>query len=85
MSAKLSDAVSAPPAAGLKVTVTVQEALIASDVPQLLVCEKEVAFVPPMVMPERVRAAVPVFLSVIPCAAEEALTMVEAKARLVGE
>lgn len=85
LSATPSDAVSAPPAAGLKVTVTVHDALAASDVPQLLVCEKEVAFEPPMVMPERVNAAVPVFLSVIPCVAEEELTMVEANARLVGE
>jgi uncharacterized protein YaaW (UPF0174 family) len=65
LSATLSVAVSAPEAAGLKVMVTVQEALAASDAPQLLVWEKEDAFAPPTEMLEMVSAPVPVFLRVM--------------------
>lgn len=84
LSAKLSVAESAPVAAGLKVTVTVQEALAASEAPQLLVCENADALAPLMVMPERVSAAVPELASVIVCVAEEAPALVVEKVRLVG-
>lgn len=38
LSARLNEAVRVPAAAGLKVTEIVQETLVASDVPQVLVC-----------------------------------------------
>jgi hypothetical protein len=38
LSARLNEAVSVPAVEGLKVTVMVQEALVANDVPQVLVC-----------------------------------------------
>ena len=75
LSAKLSVAESAPAAAGLKVTETVQEALATSVAPQVVVCEKEEAFVPVMEMPERFNAPVPVLVRVTACAAEEAPTI----------
>lgn len=70
LSATLSVAVSTPETAGLKVMVTVQEALAASDAPQLLVWEKEDAFAPATEMLEMVSAPVPVFLSVMDWAVE---------------
>jgi hypothetical protein len=53
-----------PVAVGLKVTFTVQLALIASGEVQLLVCAKSPGFVPAIVMPVRDSAAVPVFFKV---------------------
>ena len=85
LSTKLIAAVSAPAAAGVKVTVTAQEALTASVDPQVLVCENEEAFAPVMLMPETDIEAVPEFVSVTICVAGEELTAVEGNVRLVGE
>jgi hypothetical protein len=85
LSVKLSEAESAPAAKGLKMIETVQEAVAASDAPQLLVARNEVGFVPPTVTEERVSAAVPELVRVTSCAAEETPTFVDAKARLAGE
>lgn len=85
LSAKLTAAVSAPDAAGLKVTVTVQEALTASVAPQVFAWENEEALVPVRLTPETVMEAVPEFLSVTVCAADEELTVVEEKVRLEGD
>ena len=83
LSAKLSVAVSAPVAAGLKVTVTVQAALTANVAPQVLVCVNDVGLVPLMPTPVKVIAALPELVSVTDCVADEALIAVEEKARLV--
>ena len=85
LSAMLSEADAAPVAVGWKVTEIVQEALAASDVPQVLVCEKAAALAPVKETLEIVRGAVPVFLSVTGCAADVEPTLVDAKVRLVGE
>ena len=69
LSVILSDAVSVPPAVGLNVTEMAQEALMASDAPQVLVWTKEEAYVPVKAMLERVSVAVPVFLRVTVCVA----------------
>jgi len=53
-----------PVAVGLKVTLIVQLALIASANPQLLVCEKSPGFVPARAILVIDNAAVPAFLSV---------------------
>ena len=54
----------APALTGLKVMLTVQEAFAASEVPQLLVSAKLVAFDPKMAMPLTVSAELPEFLMV---------------------
>jgi len=65
LSATVRDAVSVPAASGLNVIVMEQEALIASVVPQVFVCENEVAFVPAMPMLEMSSTAVPELVSVM--------------------
>jgi hypothetical protein len=69
LSAMLTVAVSAPVAAGLKVTVILHEAAAATLVPQVLVWVKELALVPVMLIPcpvpFRLRAALPVLVSVM--------------------
>jgi hypothetical protein len=50
--------------AGVNVTEMEQLALAASELPQVLVCAKSAAPVPPSVMLVMLRAALPVFLSV---------------------
>jgi uncharacterized protein YaaW (UPF0174 family) len=85
LSAKLSVAVSAPVAAGLKVTVTAQEALTASVALQVLVCVNDVGLVPPMLTPVTVMEALPELVSVTDCVADEELIAVEEKVRLVVE
>ena len=85
LSAIESEAESAPAAAGLNSTDTVQLAPTASDVVQVVAdLRKELALVPVIVSEVRVRAAVPVFLTVTSCAAVVEPTAVEAKVRLVG-
>lgn len=83
--AKLTAAASAPEAAGLKVTVTVQEALTASVVPQVLVCENEEVLAPVMLTPEMVMEAVPELVSLTVCTAAEEPTAMEEKVRLLGD
>jgi hypothetical protein len=53
---------------GVNVTAIVHDAPAASDSPQVVVSAKSVAFVPPIVIPEIVSAALPVFDSVTVCA-----------------
>jgi len=84
LSAKLTAAVSAPDAAGLNVTVTVQDALTASVLPQVLVCENEEVLAPVMLTPEMVMEAVPELVSWTVCTAAEEPTAVEEKTRLAG-
>ena len=54
--------------AGVNVTAIVHDAPAASDSPQVVVSAKSAAFVPPIVIPEIVSAALPVFDSVTVCA-----------------
>jgi hypothetical protein len=70
-SVKDTDAVRAPVAVGLNVTLIVQFAPAATLAPQVLVCEKSPLFVPTIVMPEPLNAnvAFPVLDSVMFCAA----------------
>jgi hypothetical protein len=84
LSAKLSEALSAPAAVGLKVTETVQDPP-AARFPQLLVWVNEEGLEPPVIMLVRVSAAFPVFLSVTVCAADEEPSLVEGNVRLVGD
>ena len=65
MSATEIDALKLPVAAGVNVTVMVQVAPAATEVPQLLLCPKLLALVPITEMLVMVSAAVPGFDSVI--------------------
>lgn len=86
LSARLSEAETEPTdVVGLKVTEMVQEAVAASDVPQVLVCVKADAALPVNETLEMVSAPVPVFWSVTDCVPDEEPSLVEAKVRLVGE
>jgi guanyl-specific ribonuclease Sa len=85
LSAMVSEAVAAPTAVGVKVTEMAQEALAASELPQVLDWAKTEAFVPVKEKPLMDKAAVPVFLRAMVCVAEVAPTLVELKVRLVGE
>ena len=64
MSATLSVAARAPLAEGVKVTLIVQLAPAATELPQLLVWAKLLALVPETAMLVMLRAALPVLLSV---------------------
>ena len=67
-------------------TETVQLAAAARVVPQVVAdFRNEVALVPAIVSELRVTVAVPVFFTVTTCAAVVEPTVVDAKARLVGE
>jgi hypothetical protein len=65
----LREALRLPVAVGVKVTLMVQLAPAATDVPQVLLWAKSPALVPVIEMPLIVRAALPVLLRVTPCAA----------------
>jgi hypothetical protein len=84
LSATEIDALRLPAAAGVKLTVMVQFAPAASEVPQLFVCPKLLAFVPATEMPVMVRAAVPGFESVIGSAVAAVPTSVLGKASGFG-
>jgi hypothetical protein len=84
LSAKPSEAVSVPAAMGLKVTETVQDPP-AARFPQLLVWVNEEGLEPPVIMLVRVSAPVPVFLSVMVCAADEEPSLVAGNVRLEGD
>jgi hypothetical protein len=58
---------SAPTTVGVKVTLRVQLAPAASLAPQLPVCPKSPALLPPIVIPVIASGAVPVFDSVTVC------------------
>ena len=84
MSATLTVADNGPDDAGLKLTEIRHEPPTATLVPQLLVCENELAFVPVIETPEMVRALLPVLLSWMLCDAAVAPTEVLGKVRLPG-
>ena len=69
---------------GVNVTLIVQLALAASDVPQLLVCAKSVMFVPDMAMLEMVRALAVPFVKVTGCAALVVLSTCSGKVTDAG-
>src|ERR1022692_3006327 len=58
-----------PIVVGVSTTLTVQVEPTGTDVPQLLVCEYALAFVPESVMPLIGSAALPLFVTVTDCAA----------------
>src|SRR5215831_10088842 len=58
-----------PIAEGVNVMLIAQEAPAATDVPQLFVCAKSLAFVPVMAMLVMFSVALPVLLNVTACAA----------------
>src|SRR5438876_2322404 len=65
LSVMTSAALKAPAALGAKVTLTSQELLAATEVPQLLVCENLSGFVPATAMLVTASAALPVLVSVV--------------------
>ena len=69
---------------GVKVTLMVQLLPPASDVPQLLVCEKSPAFVPESAMLEMVSAVAPPFVSVTTCGLLEVFSTCAVKVRVAG-
>ena len=78
-------AASAPAAAGLNSTETVQVAPAASVAAQVVAdFRKDVALAPVMVSEDSVTVPVPVFLMVTTCAAVVEPTVVEAKVNAVG-
>jgi hypothetical protein len=84
LSDTLIDALSVAAVVGVKLTVMVQEAPAASEVPQVLVWPKLVALVPVTETPERARTAVPGLESVTGKVAADVPTVVLAKASEPG-
>jgi hypothetical protein len=76
LSATLTEALSPPAEAGVKVTVIVQLAPAASEVPQVLPSLKLLALAPVMEMPVMVSGAVPGFDRVVDCVVAEVPTSV---------
>ena len=68
LSAMETEAERTPEAAGLNVTLIVQDVLAATLDPQVLVCEKSLALVPARLMPVTVKLLPPLFVSVTDCA-----------------
>lgn len=86
LSATESDAVRVPAAIGLNSMETVQLALAASDVPQVLAeIENDDESVAVSFSDVRVTADVPVFFTVTTCAADVEPTVVEANVSVAGE
>jgi hypothetical protein len=86
LSAMLSDAVRVPVAAGLNSTEIVQLAPGARVAPQVDADSRnDVALVPSMDSEVKVRAVVPVFLTVTTCAADVEPSAVDAKVSADGE
>lgn len=92
MSVTLSAAVRVPLAVGLNVTLMLQLAPAAKELPQLWVCAKSPALVRAIPMAVMVKLVVPVFLSVtvlaalvVPIACVEKLRLVGDKAALGAE
>lgn len=73
-SLRTSDALRGPMPPGVKMTLIWQLAPAATWLPQLVVCEKSAAFVPPRATPESIIDTVPEFVKVTACA-ELALPM----------
>ena len=85
LSATLTDAVLEPVPVGLNVTVIVQLAPLATELPQVFVCAKSPGFAPASVMPVTDRAAVPLLVNVLDCAVLVLPTVWLGKTRLVGD
>ena len=78
-------ALRAPLALGLNLTLIVQLAPTANELPQLWVCEKSPALVPVIAIPLIVNVVVPTFVNVTGLAAVVIPTFTEPKLRLPGE
>ena len=65
LSVMLTEAVRLPLAEGLNVTLIVQLALAATELPQVLVCAKSLALVPVSARLEMLKAELPVLFSVM--------------------
>ncbi len=85
MSVKERLAVRAPEAVGLNVTLMVQFAFAATELPQVFVCAKSALFAPVMEIAVRLSGKLPVLVSVTDCAALVVLTIWVKKLRLLGE
>src|SRR5437899_5808623 len=85
LSVMLSAAVRVPLDVGLKVTLMLQLAPAASEMPQALVCAKSPALVPVIAMLLMVKLVVPVFLSVTDLATLVVPIACVEKVRLVGD
>jgi hypothetical protein len=85
LSVMVSEAARLPLAEGLKVTLIVQVAPAATELPQLLVWAKSLALVPETAMLVTLKAALPELVRVIVWAVLVAPTVWLAKVRLVGE
>jgi len=85
LSAMETEAVWLPLAKGVKVTLMVQFAPAATELAHVLVCAKPVAFVPVTARPEMVRAALPVFVSLMVCALLVVPTAWLAKVKLIAD
>jgi hypothetical protein len=85
LSARLTAAVRVPLAIGLKVTLIVQLAPAANELPQLWVCANSTALIPVIAMLVMVKLAVPVFLRVTALAGLVVPIPWVEKVRLVGD
>ena len=85
MSAILRAAVAAPVAEGSKVTLMVQLAPAATELPQVLVSAKLLPFVPERAMLEMLKAPLPELVKATTCAALVLPTATFPKAKLAGE
>jgi hypothetical protein len=85
LSARTISADCAPSRVGLKVTVTVQEALTARVAPQVVVSENEAMLAPERLMPEMVRGPVPEFVRVTAFVAANVATVVNGKVMLLAD
>jgi hypothetical protein len=85
LSVMLREAVRVPPAAGVKVTLMVQLALAATELPQVLVWAKSPESVPVTATVIGLRVAFPVLLRVTDCAALVVPRFWLLKVRLAGE
>ena len=85
LSAMLIEAVRLPVAVGRKVTLIVQLAAAATELPQVLVCVNSARLVPVTVRPVIVRAALPVLVRVTVRTLLATLICWLPKARLVGD
>ena len=85
MSVRESEAARPPPAEGVKVTLIVQLAPTATELPQLLVSEKSPPLAPVSVRPVTLKAALPGLAKVMVCAVVAAPRDWFPKERLAGE
>src|SRR5580704_14312066 len=77
-------AIGCPGVVGVKVTLIWQLAPAANEEPQVLVCPKLAAFVPPIEAPEKVTGSVPVFVRVTTWAGLAVLGSCDEKVKAPG-